>query len=107
VSIARALLLEPDLVLADEPTGNLDRRSGREILGLMRDLADHDDHTIVMVTHDPTAAAVADRVLFLRDGRVAGEVAGGSTERVIEFVASLERQEEPCFAPSTGLHSVS
>jgi ABC-type antimicrobial peptide transport system, ATPase component len=107
VSIARALLLEPDLVLADEPTGNLDRHSSREILGLLRALADDDDHTIVMVTHDPTAAAVADRVLFLRDGKVAGEVAGGSTERVIEFVASLERQEEPCFAPSTASPSVS
>ena len=100
VSIARALLLEPDLVLADEPTGNLDRRSSREILGLLRALAD-DGHTIVMVTHDPTAAAVADRVLFLRDGAVAGQVEGGSTQRVIDFFASLERQEEPCSDPST------
>jgi putative ABC transport system ATP-binding protein len=106
VSIARALLLEPDLLLADEPTGNLDRRSSREILGLLRTLVDT-GHTIVMVTHDPTAAAVADRVLFLRDGAVAGEVAGGSTERVIEFFASLERQEEPCSVPSTALPSAS
>src|SRR4051795_12567011 len=87
VSIARAVLLEPELVLADEPTGNLDRRSSRGILGLLRDLAG-DGHTIVMVTHDPTAAAVADRVVFLRDGAVAGEVEGGSTQRVIDFFVS-------------------
>jgi putative ABC transport system ATP-binding protein len=100
VSIARALLLEPELLLADEPTGNLDRRSSREILSLLRALAG-DGHTIVMVTHDPTAAAVADRVVFLRDGAVAGEVQGGSTQRVIEFFASLERKEELCSDRST------
>ena len=107
VSIARALLLEPELVLADEPTGNLDRRSSREILGLLRDLVEHDGHTIVMVTHDPTAAAVADRVLFLRDGMVAGETEGGSAQRVIEFFASLERKDELCSEPSTVSLSVS
>jgi putative ABC transport system ATP-binding protein len=106
VSIARALLLEPELVLADEPTGNLDRRSSREILGLLRELAG-DGHTIVMVTHDPTAAAVADRVVFLRDGVVAGEVEGGSTQRVIEFFASLERKDELCSDPSTASLSAS
>jgi putative ABC transport system ATP-binding protein len=106
VSIARALLLEPELILADEPTGNLDRRSSREILGLLRTLAD-DAHTIVMVTHDPTAASVADRVVFLRDGSVAGEVEGGSTARVIDFFASLERKDELCSAPSMDSLSVS
>src|SRR4051795_13536653 len=95
VSIARALLLEPELVLADEPTGNLDRRSGREVLGVLRELSRAEGRTILMVTHDPAAAAVADRVVFLRDGRHAGEVAGGSTARVIEFYASLERVDEP------------
>jgi putative ABC transport system ATP-binding protein len=95
VSIARALLLEPELLLADEPTGNLDRRSSRGILALLRTLTD-DGNTIVMVTHDPTAAAVADRVVFLRDGALAGEVEGGSTQRVIEFFASLERKDELC-----------
>jgi putative ABC transport system ATP-binding protein len=104
VSIARALLLEPELLLADEPTGNLDRRSSREILMLLRALAE-DGHTIVMVTHDPTAAAVADRVVFLRDGAVAGEVEGGSTQRVIEFFASLERKDELCSEASTALPS--
>src|SRR3954454_10666494 len=100
VSIARALLLEPDLVLADEPTGNLDRRSSREILRLLRALADH-GHTTVMVTHDPTAAAVADGVVFLSDGTVAGEVPGGSAARVLDFFASLEHEEEECSDHST------
>jgi putative ABC transport system ATP-binding protein len=107
VSIARALLLEPELMLADEPTGNLDRRSSREILALMRTLVEGEGHTIVMVTHDPTAAAVADRVVFLRDGAVAGEVEGGSTQRVIDFFASLERKDELCSDPSTASLSVS
>jgi putative ABC transport system ATP-binding protein len=96
VSIARSLLLEPGVVLADEPTGNLDSRSSREILRVLRRMNEHDGLTIVMVTHDPSAAAVADRVVFLRDGKVAGEVRGGSTERVLEFFATLEPdQPEP------------
>jgi putative ABC transport system ATP-binding protein len=108
VSIARALLLEPELVLADEPTGNLDTRSGREILRVLRRLVDETGHTIVMVTHDPAAAAVADRVVFLRDGRIAGEVPGGSTQRVADFYSSLEaKDDEECFVPSTNLLSVS
>ncbi|HEX5618841.1 MAG TPA: ABC transporter ATP-binding protein [Solirubrobacteraceae bacterium] len=89
VSIARALLLKPELILADEPTGNLDTKSGREVLRLLRKLTER-GHTVVMVTHDPSAAAVADRVVFLRDGRVAGEVPGGSLQRVNEFFAGLE-----------------
>jgi putative ABC transport system ATP-binding protein len=90
VSIARALLLEPELLLADEPTGNLDTKSGREILQLLRRLSGPEGRTVVMVTHDPSAAAIADRVVFLRDGRIAGEVPGGSAQRVNEFLASLE-----------------
>ena len=90
VSIARALLLEPELILADEPTGNLDTKSGREVLAVLRQVTRAEGHTIVMVTHDPSAAAVADRVVFLRDGRVAGEVGGGSLQRVTEFFAGLE-----------------
>jgi putative ABC transport system ATP-binding protein len=89
VSIARALLLEPELVLADEPTGNLDSRAGATVLRLLRGISGAEGHTVVMVTHDPSAAAMADRVVFLRDGEVAGEVDGGSTERVAEFFASL------------------
>jgi putative ABC transport system ATP-binding protein len=107
VSIARALLLEPELLLADEPTGNLDRRSSGEILDLLRGLAEGDGHTIVIVTHDPVAARVADRVVFLRDGIVAGEVEGGSMQRVIDFFTTLERRDEECFEPSTVSHSAS
>jgi putative ABC transport system ATP-binding protein len=94
VSIARALLLSPELVLADEPTGNLDSRAGKGVLRLLRELNETQRHTIVMVTHDPSAAAVADRVVFLRDGQIAGEVDGGSTERVVEFFTQLEPVED-------------
>jgi len=87
VSIARALLMEPALVLADEPTGNLDTRSEAQILELLGELNRRDGHTIVIVTHDPNAAAVAQRVIFLRDGRLAGEVEGGSPQRVMDFLA--------------------
>ena len=107
VSIARALLLDPDLILADEPTGNLDTRSGREVLQILRGLAKPGGQTVVMVTHDPSAAAVADRVVFLRDGRVAGEIPGGSTQEVAAFYGSLEPMEEPCSAPMTPLLSAS
>ena len=95
VSIARALLLEPDLILADEPTGNLDTRSGREVLETLRQISTDEGRTVVMVTHDPAAAAVADRVVFLRDGRVAGAVPGGSTQRVLDFFATLETDPAP------------
>jgi putative ABC transport system ATP-binding protein len=89
VSIARALLMEPELVLADEPTGNLDSRSEAQVLELLAALNRDEGHTIVMVTHDPSAAAIAQRVVFLRDGRVAGEVEGGSQQRVMDSFASL------------------
>jgi putative ABC transport system ATP-binding protein len=90
VSIARALLLEPALVLADEPTGNLDSRSSAEVLELLRELNAAEGHTIVMVSHDPGAASTAQRVVFLRDGKVAGEVAGGSRRRVSDAFSELE-----------------
>jgi putative ABC transport system ATP-binding protein len=89
VSIARALLMDPELVLADEPTGNLDTTSSAEVLALLRELNRRDGHTIVLVTHDPAAASMAGRVVFLRDGRVAGEIEGGSTKRVSERFAAL------------------
>jgi putative ABC transport system ATP-binding protein len=94
VSIARALLLRPELVLADEPTGNLDSRSSREVLEVLRDLNTEEGHTIVMVTHDAAAAATADRVIFLRDGKLAGEVEGGSAHRAAEALASLQSEED-------------
>jgi putative ABC transport system ATP-binding protein len=93
VSIARALLTRPEIVLADEPTGNLDSRSSRDVLDLLAELNEVEGQTLVIVTHDPAAAAIAGRVVFLRDGQVAGEVPGGSTERLIEALASLERAE--------------
>jgi len=89
VSIARALLRDPELVLADEPTGNLDSRSSAEVLDLLRELSESEQQTVVMVTHDPGAAAIADRVIFLRDGQVAGEIDGGSRERVSEAFTAL------------------
>ena len=94
VSIARALLLSPELVLADEPTGNLDSKSGREVLRVLRELNEEEGHTIVMVTHDAAAAAAADRVIFLRDGKLAGEVEGGSTRRAADYLASLQSASE-------------
>jgi putative ABC transport system ATP-binding protein len=90
VSIARALLRDPELVLADEPTGNLDSRSSAEVLELLRELSLAEKQTVVMVTHDPGVAAIADRIIFLRDGRVAGEIPGGSRERVSEAFTALE-----------------
>jgi putative ABC transport system ATP-binding protein len=95
VSIARALLLSPELVLADEPTGNLDSKSGREVLQALRELNNEEGHTIVMVTHDPAAAATADRIIFLRDGKLAGEIEGGSTRRAAEYLASLQAEAGP------------
>ena len=95
VSIARALLLSPELVLADEPTGNLDSKSGREVLRVLRELNEEEGHTIVMVTHDPAAAATADRIVFLRDGKIAGEIPGGSAADAAEYLGSLQTEDEP------------
>jgi putative ABC transport system ATP-binding protein len=90
VSIARALLLSPRVVLADEPTGNLDSRAGAQILRLLRELNRDEGVTVVMVTHDPSAAAIADRIVFLRDGRVCEEIEGGSTDHVIEAFGRIQ-----------------
>ena len=73
VAIARALVAEPGLILADEPTGNLDTRSGDEIASLLRDVTRKYGRTVVMVTHDPRIAAYADRIVFLKDGKVVDE----------------------------------
>jgi putative ABC transport system ATP-binding protein len=89
-SIARALLTEPEIVLADEPTGNLDTRSSQGVLDLLEELNHDEGQTLVVVTHDPMAAAVAGRVILLRDGRVAGESPGGSTDAVIRALSRLE-----------------
>ena len=90
VSIARALLLGPELVLADEPTGNLDSRSEATVLDLLAELNREEGHTIVLVTHDATAASVAGRVSFLRDGKAAGEVTGATPAKVRDAFGKLE-----------------
>jgi putative ABC transport system ATP-binding protein len=90
VAIARALLRRPQVLLADEPTGNLDSASGGIVLGLLRRLVD-EGQTVVMVTHDPGAAALADRVIFVRDGQVVQEVAGGDIELVGSTLRDLTR----------------
>ena len=91
VAIARALITRPEVVFADEPTGALDTRTGREVLALLRGVVDEDGHTVVMVTHDPVAAGYADRVLLLADGRVAGTLAAPSAAEVAERLANLAR----------------
>lgn len=73
VAVARALAAEPSLILADEPTGNLDTRSGDEIASLLREVAKKYGRTVIMVTHDPRIAAYADRIIFLKDGKVVDE----------------------------------
>jgi putative ABC transport system ATP-binding protein len=73
VAVARALLSEPALILADEPTGNLDTRSGDEIASLLRQVTKEYGRTVIMVTHDPRIAAYADRIIFLKDGKVVDE----------------------------------
>jgi putative ABC transport system ATP-binding protein len=88
VAIARALVTCPEVVFADEPTGALDTRTGREVLALLREVAD-EGHTVVMVTHDPVAAAHADRVILLADGRVAGTVDAPRADEVAEQLAHL------------------
>jgi len=90
VACARALASRPTIVFADEPTGNLDSRSGAEVLGFLRRSVDEFGQTIVMVTHDPGAASYADRVLFLADGRIVDEMASPSAERVLERMKAFE-----------------
>ena len=82
VAIARALVSQPDVLFADEPTGALDLRSREEVLALLRESVDHWSQTLVMVTHDPTAAVWADRVVFLADGRLAGELQSPTVDAV-------------------------
>jgi putative ABC transport system ATP-binding protein len=92
VAIARALVTRPAVLFADEPTGALDAASGREVLRLLRESVDRHDQTIVMVTHDPFAAAHADRVLFLADGRVVDELHRPSAAQ--EIAVRTARLEE-------------
>jgi putative ABC transport system ATP-binding protein len=90
VALARALVTRPTILFADEPTGNLDSRTGGEILDLLRASADSYGQTIVMVTHDPRAASIADRIMVLADGLIVRELTGASPAEVLAFMASLE-----------------
>jgi putative ABC transport system ATP-binding protein len=89
VAIARALVTRPEVVFADEPTGALDTRNGRGVLALLREVVDADGHTVVMVTHDPAAAAHADSVILLADGRIAGMLDAPDADEVAEQLARL------------------
>ena len=89
VAVARALVSRPDLVMADEPTGNLDSRSGTEILEFLRRAVRELGQTVVMVTHDPLAAGYADQVLFLADGRIVDRIESPTPESVLDRLKSL------------------
>ncbi|MFS3129388.1 ABC transporter ATP-binding protein [Nocardioides sp. Bht2] len=89
VAVARALVSRPAIVFADEPTGNLDSHSGAEVLNLLRRSVDDYGQTIVMVTHDPVAAAYTDRVVFLADGQVVDELRQPTRERVLEIMTAM------------------
>jgi putative ABC transport system ATP-binding protein len=90
VACARALLGRPDVVFADEPTGNLDSRSSAEILAFLRRSVDEFGQTIVMVTHDPAAAAYSDRVVFLSDGLVVDEMTAPTADRVLDRMKGMD-----------------
>jgi putative ABC transport system ATP-binding protein len=92
VAIARALATRPDLVLADEPTGNLDSRTGREVLSLLAAASSDYGQTIAMVTHDPIAASYADRILFLADGAVTADRERSSAEEISTYMLGIERR---------------
>jgi putative ABC transport system ATP-binding protein len=89
VAVGRALLSKPSIIFADEPTGNLDSRSGAEILEFMRKAVDDLGQTIVMVTHDPIAAGYADRVVFLADGSIVDELLAPNADSVLDKMKSL------------------
>ncbi|MFI8823437.1 ABC transporter ATP-binding protein [Streptomyces sp. NPDC053431] len=90
VAVARALVSRPEIVFADEPTGNLDSRSGAEVLGFLADSVRELGQTVVMVTHDPAAAAHADRVVFLADGRLVDELYEPSSGAVLDRMLAFE-----------------
>ena len=89
VAIARALVSKPTVMFADEPTGNLDSRTGAEILALLRESVDGYGQTTVMVTHDPKAAAIADRILFLADGEIVRDQGPSSTHEILEALEEV------------------
>jgi putative ABC transport system ATP-binding protein len=90
VAVARALVSKPAVVFADEPTGNLDSKASEDVLGLLRQAVDDFRQTVVMVTHDPVAAAHADRLITLRDGKIVHDASPGSADDVIELMKRLD-----------------
>ncbi|WP_433461445.1 ABC transporter ATP-binding protein [Spirillospora sp. CA-128828] len=106
VACARALASRPEIIFADEPTGNLDSRSGAEVLGFLRDSVRRMGQTIVMVTHDPNAAAYADQVLFLSDGQIVDTMAEPTAERVLERMKGFDaggHNTGPVGTPESGV----
>jgi putative ABC transport system ATP-binding protein len=89
VAAARALVTRPEIIFADEPTGNLDSRAGGDLLAFLRLAVDEFGQTIVMVTHDPVAAAASDRIVFLKDGRVVDEMLAPTADRAIDHMKAL------------------
>jgi putative ABC transport system ATP-binding protein len=98
VACARALATRPAIIFADEPTGNLDRKSGTDVLALLRRSVRELGQTVVMVTHDPSAAAYADRVLFLADGRIVQEMTAPTAARVLERMTSFDTDRDETLA---------
>ncbi len=90
VALARALVSKPAVVFADEPTGNLDSKASEDVLRLLRQAVDEFGQTVIMVTHDPAAAAHADRLITLRDGRIVHDAAPGSADEVIELMKQID-----------------
>jgi putative ABC transport system ATP-binding protein len=89
VAVARALLTRPAVVFADEPTGNLDSVAGEEVLAMLRRAVDEYGQTVVMVTHDPSAAAIADRIVLLKDGKVVSEGPAGDRSEVVDLMREV------------------
>jgi putative ABC transport system ATP-binding protein len=99
VACARAMASRPAIIFADEPTGNLDSRSGAEVLGFLRRSVDEFGQTIVMVTHDPNAASYAQRVVFLADGRIVDEMRDPTAERVLDRMKRFDVEGNPVADP--------
>jgi putative ABC transport system ATP-binding protein len=105
VALARALITRPEVLFGDEPTGALDSTTAREVLTLLRAMVDDEGQTVVMVTHDPVAASYADRVVFLVDGRVHGELTGADAPTVAARMAGLESGAPESGAPEPAVES--
>ena len=89
MAVARALLTRPDVIFGDEPTGNLDSRSGAEVLALLRRSSQEMGQTIIMVTHDPVAASYADRVILMQDGSLVGELERSTPDAILSALSQL------------------